>query len=75
MAYDLPAIWVKLVTRGTKSLVIGGLYREFHHLLQLQPNNTDDRNLQIDRCKRTIVGWKKAMKDSKCVVIWITRGG
>ena len=37
MAEDLPTIWVKLTSRGRKPLVIGGIYREFHHLLSPNP--------------------------------------
>ena len=49
MDRDIPAIWVKLITRGRKPLVIGGIYREFHHLLQTPPNNTDEWSLQVKR--------------------------
>ena len=40
---NIPAIWVKLTSKGKKPLTIGGIYREFHHLLQPLPNLTDDR--------------------------------
>ena len=33
----IPAIWVKVITKGRKPLIIGGLYREFHHLLLPAP--------------------------------------
>ena len=69
MDKDIPAIWVKVTSRGRKPLVIGGVYREFHHLLQKQPNNTDDWELQLDRWKRTVDSWRKASKDAKCVLI------
>ena len=64
-----PAIWVKIITRGRKPLVIGGVYREFHLLLQQQPNNTDEIRQQINRWKRTVRGWKKASRDSKCILL------
>ena len=52
MSDDLPAIWVKLTTRGRKPLVIGGLYREFHQLLQPLPNMSDEKkpsNRQMEK--------------------------
>ena len=51
-----------------RPMVIGGIYREFHHLLQPQPNNSNEPRLQLERWRRTIAGWKKAMQNSRCVV-------
>ena len=71
MGDEIPAIWVKLVTRGRKPLVIGGIYREFHLLLQPDPNNTDDKKLQIIRWNKTITGWgEKQLEtlDTLCLV-------
>ena len=69
MAMNVPDIWVKISSKGRKPLVIGGIYREQHQLLQALPNNTDDPKLQLDRWKDTISGWKRASKNSKCVTI------
>ena len=66
---NLPSIWVKLITRGKKPMIIGGLYREFHHLLQTQPNNTDEWSLQVGRWKKTLESWKKATKNCKSIII------
>ena len=66
---NIPSIWVKITSKGRKSLVIGGLYREFHHLLQPSPNNSDDWALQVARWKTTIASWKKASLNSKCIVV------
>ena len=66
---NIPSIWVKITSKGRKPLVIGGLYREFHHLLQPSPNNTDDWALQIARWKTTIASWKRASLNSKCIVV------
>ena len=69
MDETVPAIWVKVISRGRKPIIIGGLYREFHLLLQNQhPNNTDDIKLQLERWKTTVNGWKKAARNSKCIV-------
>ena len=69
MDMNIPAIWVKIIACGRKPIVIGGLYREHHLLLQPQPNLTDDRNLQIVRWKKSINGWLKAAKNTKCILI------
>ena len=69
MSDQVPAIWVKIISRGRKPIVIGGLYRENHLLLQPQPNNTDDRQLQNDRWRKSLAGWLRAAKDSKCILI------
>ena len=69
MAMNVPDIWVKVTARGKKPLVIGGIYREQHQLLQTIPNKTDDPKLQLDRWKVTLSGWKKASKNAKCVTI------
>ena len=37
MADNLPVIWVKVSVRGRKPIVIGGTYREFHHIMQPPP--------------------------------------
>ena len=52
MSNEVPVIWVKLVTRGRKPLIIGSIYREFHLLLQQAPNNTDDMKLHLSRWKK-----------------------
>ena len=69
MDVTIPAIWVKIISRGRKPLVVGGLYREHHLLLQPQPNNTDMRHLQNARWKKSLTGWTKAARNTKCVLI------
>ena len=69
MADEIPAIWVKVITRGRKPLVVGGLYREHHLWLQQQPNNTDDRNLQNQRWMKSLTGWLRASRNTKCILI------
>ena len=69
MGDDIPIIWVKITSRGRKPLVIGGVYREFHHLLQPAPNNTDEWTKQVDRWRRTVASWRKASKDTRTVLI------
>ena len=69
MADNIPAIWVKLASKGTKSLMIGGIYREFHHILQPAPNNTDNWDAQISRWKTTVAGWKRTSRNSKCIIL------
>ena len=66
---NIPAIWVKLTSKGKKTLTIGGIYREFHHLLQPLPNLTDDRQLQINRWKTTISSWRRAARNGKCILV------
>ena len=68
MPGNISAIWVKISTRGRKPLVIVGIYREFHHLLQPSPNNTDEWPQQVTRWNTTLNNWKKATKDSKSIV-------
>ena len=68
MSNNIPEIWVKVSTRGRKPIVVGGVYREFHHLLQPPPNTSDDWGQQITRWKKTLENWKKAAKNTKCVV-------
>ena len=70
MGNNIPSIWVKLTSRGRKQIVIGGIYREFHHLLHPPPpNDTDEWTLQVARWQKTINGWIKASKDSKCFLM------
>ena len=72
MADNIPAIWVKITSRGRKPLIIGGggrVYREFHHLLVPAPNNTDDKQLQLARWRKTILDWQRASRNSKCILI------
>ena len=69
MSDEIPAIWVKIITRGRKPLIIGGLYREHHLLLQPSPNNTDSRQLQKQRWMKSLRGWLKASRQSKCILV------
>ena len=69
MSDEIPAIWVKLVSRGRKPIVIGGLYRKHHLLLQPLPKTSDDKQLQINRWKKSIKGWRKAARNAKCILI------
>ena len=73
MENDLAAIWVKIGQQGRKPLVVWGVYRE-QHLLQLNAprgstNLTGTPNMQLDRWKRIVRGWKAATKDMRSVVI------
>ena len=69
MDTTIPSIWVKGIVKGRKPLIIGGIYREYHHLLVPTPNNTDDWALQVQRWKTTIQGWKRASRNSKCIIL------
>ena len=69
MADDIPVIWVKLVTRERKQIVIGGNYREHHLLLQQMLNTTDDKQLQINRWNKTLIRWKSSARNTKCIMI------
>ena len=69
MSNEVPVIWVKLVTRGRKQIVIGSIYREFHLLLQQAPNNTDDMRLQLARWRKSVSCWKKAARNAKCILL------
>ena len=69
MEPDISAIWIKVGKAGRKPLVVGGVYREQHLLLQGNPNLTDAQDLQNDRWNRTLKGWIKATKNSKSMVL------
>ena len=69
MDATIPAITVKLISRGRKPIIIGGIYREFHLLLQPTPNTSDDMKLQIIRWRRTVLDWKRAARNNKCIVL------
>ena len=69
MEKDISAIWVKIGKVGRKPLVVGGVYREQHLLLQGNPNLSDAQDLQKDRWNRTLKGWIKATHNSKSIVL------
>ena len=69
MSQTVPAIWIKVISRGRKPLVLGGMYREQHLLLQQQPNNTNEPRFQLSRWKTFIECWKKAARGNKCILI------
>ena len=69
MSEEVPDIWVRIISKGRKSLVVGGVYREQHLILQPQPNNSDNPDQQLSRWKITLKNWNKAARNSKCVLI------
>ena len=66
MEDDLSTFWIKTGGRGSKGLVIGGIYRE--HTLLGQPMSVDLLE-QENRWKRILCQWKKAGKDAACIVL------
>ena len=69
MANDTSSIWVKVIKRGHKKVVIGGIYREHTLLKQPAPNNSNSEANQKERWNKILKQWVEVSKESDCVVI------
>ena len=69
MDESVAVIWIRVTLKGNRKMNIGGVYRDHKLLMQTQPNMTGDLQLQRLRWKKVIWGWKKAAKDSSCLLI------
>ena len=52
-----------------RKINIGGAYRDHKLLLQPQPNQTGDVQLQRMRWKKILDGWKKSARNANCILI------
>ena len=66
MEDDLATFWLKIGGKGTKGVVVGGIYRE--HTLLGQPDSVDIRK-QEQRWKRILRQWKMVSQNQSCVII------
>ena len=69
MNNDSATIWIRIVTKGRKPINIGGTYREHRIIMQPTPNNSWTPALQQLRWDKTLEGWKKAGRKSRCILI------
>ena len=70
MEDQVASIWVRISSRGRKTQIIGGVYREHRLLLQGEINNTGEEALQTLRWKAFLSQWRRAsLMCSKCHVI------
>ena len=68
MEQDISAIWIKISRRGTKKLIVGGIYREHQFLKQIDNTSLDIR-CQEDRWRRTVTKWTDVTANSDSIVI------
>ena len=66
MEDDLSSIWLKIGGKGSKALIIGGMYRE--HTLLGYPLSVDPQE-QRSRWKRLLGQWRRACNGAECLVI------
>ena len=64
-------IWVKVGEDRSKSILIGGIYREFNQLGATNHDSTwlEGQNLQEERWELIVKNGKKAGRDGKCLVL------
>ena len=69
MNNDISSIWIKIGSRGKRSLRIGGAYRKHKYFRQPEPDNSKDQIQQERRWLKFISQWKSAGNSGPCVVI------
>ena len=65
---DISSIWIKLVRRGCRKLIIGGLCREFKYIRQAD-NSSENIRCQEARWRRMLQQWTDATRDCDGVII------
>ena len=68
MDHDISTIWVKIIRKGNRKLIVGGLYREHRHLKQNNEISAEPRS-QDDRWRRTLAQWTAATAGCDSIVI------
>ena len=69
MDKEVSSIWIKIGSRGNKSLRLGGIYREHTLIRQPEPNHSNDQGQQERRWKKFISQWRAAGNSGPCVII------
>ena len=73
MEIDIFTIWVKLVKRGRKKVIVGGCYREQtlpnYGIIDEMNNMTGEPDRQDERWSRIIKQWESATKNRDSIFI------
>ena len=69
MEPEVASIWVKIVRKGMKKLLICGIYREHSIIFQNTPNATNSDTQQLNRWKSFISKWTTASRYTQCIVL------
>ena len=69
MDNQLAAVWIRVSSRGRKSMTIGAVYREHQLIWQEEENDSGSAQCQNERWNRLIDQWKRAARDSDVMVI------
>ena len=66
---QVAAVWLKIGIKGGKPMTVGLMYREFQHILTVQPDDSDTPARQHERWTFFINSWKKAAAKSDVIVM------
>ena len=69
MNEDIASIWLKISTKGKKTVMLGAIYREHCFIRQPEPNNSGQINQQNQRWKMFIDQWVAASTKGDTIVI------
>ena len=68
MSTDISSIWLKIVKKGPKKLVIGGTYRE-HKFLYQNDDSSNTQAAQLSRWQKTLNQWAAAGSGTTCFLL------
>ena len=68
MMDDLSDIWMQIIKKGPKKLIVGGIYREHRHLHQID-DSSSTQAAQLNRWTRTLTQWARAGSNNNCLVL------
>ena len=68
---ETATIWVKLGSRRSSAITLGGIYREQHQLGMTDPNATwqDVQTQQENRWKKIVENWARAGRNRNCITL------
>ena len=68
MSQDISSIWLKIIKKGPKKLVIGGTYRE-HKFLYQNDDSSATQTAQLNRWQKTLSQWAAAGNGTNCFLL------
>ena len=69
MDTTVAAIWIKICSRGRKSVTVGFVYREHQFIWQDQPNDSSTLQNQILRWNMFVEKWKQAARGADVILL------
>ena len=68
MSKDISSIWLQIIRKGPKKLVVGGVYRE-HRFLNQQDDSSGTQAAQLSRWNKATQQWLEAGRGNDCIVM------